>query len=64
MKAIADYGSLIKNDFNNFKTEETAVGENKDGSAPTSQTSELMLGRLLEKIELGISHVRALQKPG
>lgn len=62
MKTITDYGSLIEKDFDQFKTEETAGGENKDEAEPTSQPLELMLGRLQGRIELGVSHIKSLQK--
>ncbi|MEW6519431.1 MAG: hypothetical protein AB1461_08460 [Thermodesulfobacteriota bacterium] len=63
-EAIATYGSLIEKDFAQFKAERRPDTAADGDTASPQQTPEVLLGRLLDKIEAGAAHLRSLQSRG
>jgi len=57
--AITTYGSLIEKDFAQFKAEKKPDPAEED-SPPLPNTPEVLLGRLLVKIQAGSAHLRSL----
>lgn len=59
--AITTYGSLIEKDFAQFKVEKRTDPAEKDNAPSLPNPAEVLLGRLLNKIEAGSAQLRSLQ---